>query len=101
MDTRKLTELTAQLNFAMEDLEKAKKVRSLLKLGHQQSLSIRISDIHMDLTEMDRHYMQVIKRGHEMIALGAAKVLNAKIDKFADEVIRLQSEISSMVNQND
>lgn len=98
MDTAKLVKLSQALEAARAGLAEALKARSIVDSAghHQSSISIRCGDIKLDVTEMDRCYMQSIIRGREMIALGIKKVLNAKVDEAQGKVKRIESEIKAL-----
>lgn len=92
---------------SLSDLDSAKARLSELREGldllqnmgaHQRNLVVNIGGIRIDVSETDRRsYMATVKRGHEMMHLGAIKVFQAKIGEQEAVVDRLASEASDLL----
>lgn len=75
-----------------------KKSRAALDFkGHQHSVNVSINGcVHIKVTEMDRGYMEVPKKGMDMIVLGAKKIYNAKIQELESLVADSKSRIQKL-----
>lgn len=100
MDTKLISAHLQKLHAARENLASCIRAREIVENAgsHQSAISIKCGDVTVDVTEMDRCYMQSIIRGREMIALGIKKALNGKIDAARDKVRLIETEIKAMTH---
>lgn len=100
MNSKLLKELSEKLSNAQAGLSKAEGAkRTIDKAGAtQSSITVNVGGYHIDVTSMDRCYMQSVIRGREMIYLGAKKMVNASIDEWKLKVKSIEDAISAEVN---
>lgn len=100
MNSKLLKELSEKLAHAQAGLDKAEEARRIIdKAGStQSSITVNVGGYHIDVTGMDRCYMQSVIRGREMIYLGAKKLANASVDEWQLKVKSIEAAISAEVN---
>lgn len=64
--------------------------------GHQQSLAITLGSQRIEITEINNYYMQKVKRGYDMIFLGAKKVADAEVDRRKAICQSIEEEIRQL-----
>lgn len=84
-ELNKESERLARLEAELADYKKAR--LALDFKGHQSPVTVNINGcVSIIVTEMNRGYMQVPKRGMDMIVLGAKKLYNAKINEIREGI---------------
>lgn len=103
MDITKLHKLLDMLEKEQNELSKLILESNSLNLnGNQDGISVRIATANRDIrvTEMDRHYVQQVIRGREMILLGVKKVYHASIESQKKKIQSLKVEIQKETSSN-
>lgn len=94
MNTKEIVRLSQRLDSLNESLAKYQSARTALNFsGHQAELSASIGGVRLQVSEMDRYYQSSVKRGYEMIHLGAIKVFENKIDECNSEIVNVKRQI--------
>jgi 3'-phosphoadenosine 5'-phosphosulfate sulfotransferase len=92
--TQTIKSLLSDLDSLRSAREGAIEARRLLDFkGHQEKLSISIGGVSFEASGMDNYYRSTVKRGYEMIHLGAIKVMNSRIDAINTEIEKVESKI--------
>lgn len=96
-ELNKESERLAKLESTLLDYQKA---RSALDFkGHQNPVSVNINNcVSIVVTEMNQGYMQVPKRGMDMIILGAKKIYNAKISEVRDAIVDSKQKVRQLAD---
>ena len=95
-----LNSATEQLDRASKRLDELKHARKLLDFrGHQEEAKIRIAGVLVEINYMDSGYAQRVKKGYEMIQLGAQKVYNGMIDDQASEIESIKLKITQIAHE--
>lgn len=97
MNFAELTQLFSRLEAARAEARPLlKSLKACNLTGHQMAISVTITDVGtVNLTEMDRSYLQRLIRGRELIMLGVKKAISAKLDAKRLEIIELENAIKS------
>lgn len=97
MNTKEITNLCKSLDEFRIYLTEVKKRRALLDFGgHQENISIHISGITVQITEMDFHSRSKLKRGYDMVGLGLIKVIEAEMDKTEVNIKNIENRIKEL-----
>jgi len=91
-EVKKAAEL---LEKAQAALEQAKKDRAAVNCSarSQDRISVNVNGVYIEITELDRGYCAQVIRGREMIALGAAKLLNEHVARHESNVAKKKAEL--------
>lgn len=66
---------------------------------NQNRITLTINSSAFTLTEMDRYYKHVTRRGYEMVVLGLQKITSAEVDKCKAELTRLVIKLKEFTNE--
>lgn len=100
MKTEKIRTLLRELDDAISWRNKVKESLSAMEFkGHQENLIVKIGDVTLHVTEVTREtgYSAKVKRGYEMIALGAKKVVQSALDKAEENVKLCEQKVREAV----
>lgn len=100
MDSKLLKRLSDDLATAQVGLAKAESAKLVVdNAGSTQSpITVNVGGHHIDVTGMDRCYMQSVIRGREMIYLGAKKLVSASVDEWRLRVKAIEDAIRVEAN---
>ena len=99
MNIHEIKKATEALEKANAALEQAKKNRASVSCAprHQDRICVGINNTYIDMTEFGQDYSSRVIRGREMIALGAAKLLNEHVAQHEANVARKKAELEACV----
>lgn len=95
MSIHEIKRASELLEKAIAALEQAKKDRAAVSCSvrHQDRIAVNVNGVYIDVTELDRSYCAQVIRGREMIALGAAKLLNEHVAQHEANVAKKKAEL--------
>lgn len=102
IDTHKVAALAKELEEAQKALQDAKKLHSTIKsIGASQTkVNISVNGTNFTITTMDKHYMQALKKGYDMVHLGLLKITSADVDNKYEAVRDLTAKLTQSVGGN-
>lgn len=99
MNIDAIKKATDALQNATALLEQAKRNRASVNCSvrSQDRIAVNVNGVYIEVTELDRGYCAQVIRGREMIALGAAKLLNEHVAQHEANVAAKKAALEACV----